>query len=102
MTLYSLYKKGVEENQNPFSQTEQITENGIACKDENIVGKVVQDKDRLSYLQRYFEAANRSISEGVNLKGYFFWSLMDNFEWVEGYSKRFGIIRVDYETQERM
>ena len=71
-------------------------------KDENIVDKVVQDDDRLSYLQRYFEAASRAINEGVNLKDYFVWSLMDNFEWLWGYSKRFGIIRVDYETQERM
>jgi beta-glucosidase len=56
----------------------------------------------LSYLQRYFEAAHRALNEGVDLKGYFVWSMMDNFEWIEGYSKRFGIIRVAYETQERM
>ena len=79
-----------------------ITENGMACKDDNIIDEVVQDDDRLSYLQRYFEAANRAIKNGVNLKGYFVWSLMDNFEWIEGYSKRFGIIKVDFKTQERM
>ncbi|MFX1326682.1 MAG: family 1 glycosylhydrolase [Promethearchaeota archaeon] len=56
----------------------------------------------MSYLQRYLEAANRTLNEGVNLKGCFVWSLLDNFEWTEGYSKRFGLIRVDYETQERM
>ena len=79
-----------------------ITENGMADKDDIIVDKVVQDDDRLSYLQRYFEAASRAIKEGVNLKGYFVWSLMDNFEWLWGYSKRFGIIRIEFETQERM
>jgi beta-glucosidase len=79
-----------------------ITENGMASKDEIIVDKIVQDDDRLNYLQRYLEAANRAIKEGVNLKGYFVWSLMDNFEWLWGYSKRFGLIRIEFETQERM
>jgi beta-glucosidase len=79
-----------------------ITENGMACKDSEIIDNIVQDDDRLSYLQRYFEAANRALNEGVNLKGYFVWSLIDNFEWVEGYSKRFGLIRVNFETQERL
>lgn len=79
-----------------------ITENGMAGKDENLVDKVIQDDDRLNYLKRYLEAANRAIKEGVNLKGYFVWSLLDNFEWLWGYSKRFGLIRVEFETQERM
>ncbi|MFW9819083.1 MAG: GH1 family beta-glucosidase [Candidatus Thorarchaeota archaeon] len=79
-----------------------ITENGMACKDTTIVDNVVQDDDRLSYLQRYLTAANKTINEGVNLKGYFVWSLLDNFEWTEGYSKRFGLIRVDYNTLERI
>ena len=56
----------------------------------------------MSYLERYLEASNRALNEGVDLRGYFVWSLMDNFEWVEGYSKRFGIIRINYETQERI
>ncbi|MFW9999369.1 MAG: GH1 family beta-glucosidase [Candidatus Hodarchaeota archaeon] len=79
-----------------------ITENGMACKDEKIIDNVVQDEDRINYLKHYLEAAHRAIEKGVRLKGYFVWSLMDNFEWVEGYSKRFGLIRVNYETQERM
>ncbi|MFX0024008.1 MAG: GH1 family beta-glucosidase [Candidatus Hermodarchaeota archaeon] len=79
-----------------------VTENGMAGKDEIVVDKVVQDDDRLSYLQRYLEAANRAINKDVNLKGYFVWSFLDNFEWLWGYSKRFGIIRVEFETQERM
>ena len=96
--LYDLLKRVDRDYDRPVLY---ITENGMACKDENIVDKVVQDDDRLSYLERYFEAAHRAINEGVDLRGYFVWSLMDNFEWIEGYSKRFGIIRVDYETQER-
>jgi beta-glucosidase len=79
-----------------------ITENGMACKDDIIVDKIVQDDDRLDYLKRYFQSAHRAINKGVNLKGYFIWSLMDNFEWLEGYSKRFGLIRVNYDTQERI
>ncbi|MHA2226743.1 MAG: GH1 family beta-glucosidase [Candidatus Hodarchaeales archaeon] len=79
-----------------------ITENGIACKDDKIVNGVVQDDDRLNYLKNYLKAAHRAIKEGVNLQGYFVWSFMDNFEWHHGYSKRFGLIRVNYETQERL
>ncbi|MFW9902163.1 MAG: GH1 family beta-glucosidase, partial [Candidatus Thorarchaeota archaeon] len=97
--LYDLLKKVDKDYNHPLIY---ITENGMACKDDYIVNKIVQDDDRLSYLKRYLEAASKAIKEGVNLKGYFVWSLMDNFEWTEGYSKRFGIIRVNYETQERM
>ena len=96
--LYDLLKRVDKDYGHPLIY---ITENGMACKDNQITDDVVQDEDRLSYLKRYFGAANRAINEGVNLKGYFVWSLMDNFEWIEGYSKRFGIIRVNYETQER-
>jgi len=78
-----------------------ITENGMACKDDVMTDGIVQDNDRVSYLEQYIEAANRAINEGANIKGYFVWSLLDNFEWISGYSKRFGIIRVNYDTQER-
>lgn len=97
--LYDLLKRVDRDYNHPVLY---ITENGMACKDKEIINNIVQDDDRVSYLQRYLEASNRAIKEGVNLKGYFVWSLMDNFEWVEGYSKRFGIIRVNYETQERI
>jgi beta-glucosidase len=96
--LYDLLKRVDKDYDHPLIY---ITENGMACKDKIIVNEVVQDNDRLSYLQRYLAAVNRAINEGVNLKGYFVWSLLDNFEWIYGYSKRFGVIRVDYETQER-
>ena len=78
-----------------------ITENGIACKDDVITDDTVQDDDRIYYLEHYLEAAHRAINDGANLKGYFVWSLLDNFEWIFGYTKRFGIIRVNYDTQER-
>ena len=79
-----------------------ITENGMASQDEKIMDNVVHDEDRISYLKRYLQASHRAIEKGVKLKGYFVWSLMDNFEWIKGYSKRFGLIRVNYETQERI
>ena len=62
----------------------------------------VHDKERLDYLQRHFEQAARAIEDGVPLKGYYVWSLLDNFEWALGYTKRFGIVYVDYDTQERI
>ncbi|TXK18490.1 GH1 family beta-glucosidase [Homoserinibacter sp. GY 40078] len=82
-----------------------ITENGAAFPDKVRMtesGPRVHDADRIDYLNRHFTAAHRALAQGVNLRGYQVWSLMDNFEWGYGYSKRFGIIRVDYETQERI
>ena len=78
-----------------------ITENGAAFDDQVVDGQV-HDEDRRAYLQGHFEAAQQAIAEGVNLRGYFVWSLLDNFEWAYGYSKRFGIIYVDYATQQRI
>jgi len=96
--LYDLLKRVDRDYDHPLIY---ITENGMAGKNENnIVANVVQDDDRVSYLQRYLDATNRAIEDGVNVKGYFVWSLLDNFEWIEGYSKRFGIIGVDFETKE--
>lgn len=77
-----------------------ITENGCAF-DYPVVDGQVRDKDRVAFLQNYITSARKSIDEGAKLKGYFVWSLMDNFEWAFGYSKRFGIIHVDYQTQQR-
>ncbi|MHA1915658.1 MAG: GH1 family beta-glucosidase [Promethearchaeota archaeon] len=79
-----------------------ITENGYAGEDDKIVNGIVQDDDRLNYLKRYFKAAHDAMTEGVKLKGYFIWSLLDNFEWLAGFSIRFGLIRVNFETQERI
>ena len=77
-----------------------ITENGAAMADK-FIGGVVDDQDRLAYYQAHLNAVDTAITEGVNVQGYFAWSLMDNFEWAEGYLKRFGIVHVDYETQVR-
>lgn len=82
-----------------------ITENGAAFPDEVTAtpeGPRVHDPERVDYLRRHFGAARRAMDRGVDLRGYFVWSLLDNFEWGYGYSKRFGIVRVDYDTQERI
>jgi beta-glucosidase len=78
-----------------------VTENGAAYADERMKDNQVQDDDRISYLRDHFLAAHRAMQAGVDLKGYQVWSLMDNFEWSHGYSKRFGIVRVDSATQKR-
>jgi beta-glucosidase len=80
-----------------------ITESG-ACFDDELSedGDSVMDVERTEYLRRYFEWAGKAIEDGVPLKGYFVWSLMDNFEWAEGYTKRFGVVYVDYRTQRRI
>jgi beta-glucosidase len=78
-----------------------ITENGAAFADEPGADGSVQDGERIAYLERHFDAARRAIDDGVDLRGYFVWSLLDNFEWAYGYSKRFGIVHVDYATQVR-
>jgi beta-glucosidase len=77
-----------------------ITENGAAFRDE-VEGSAVHDLDRTSYLESHLRAAHDAIEMGVDLRGYFCWSLLDNFEWAEGYAKRFGIVHVDYDTQVR-
>jgi beta-glucosidase len=78
-----------------------ITENGAAFPDEPDRRGEIGDDDRIRFLERYLAAAHRALEAGANLKGYFVWSLLDNFEWAEGYHKRFGIVYVDFETLER-
>jgi len=78
-----------------------ITENGAAFADDVVqtpTGPAVHDVDRIDYLRRHFTAAHRAMARGVDLRGYQVWSLLDNFEWGYGYSKRFGIVHVDYDT----
>lgn len=77
-----------------------ITENGAATVDELIDGQV-EDIERISYFQSHLEAVHQAVLAGVNIQGYFAWSLMDNFEWALGYEKRFGLVHVDYPTQTR-
>ena len=78
-----------------------ITENGAAFHDYADPEGNVNDDERIEFLDAHFRAAREAIEQGVNLKGYFVWSLLDNFEWAEGYSKRFGIVHVDYPSQLR-
>ncbi|MBK7450040.1 MAG: beta-glucosidase [Anaerolineales bacterium] len=78
-----------------------ITENGAAFDDQVVNGEV-DDPARLSYIKRHLEQVHRAIEAGIPVKGYFAWSLMDNFEWAFGYSKRFGLVYVDYQTQTRI
>ena len=77
-----------------------ITENGAAYNHQVEEG-VVDDKPRQEYLQQHIQAVAKAVAQGIDVKGYFAWSLMDNFEWAEGYSQRFGLIHVDYATQQR-
>ncbi|MFM0217860.1 MULTISPECIES: GH1 family beta-glucosidase [Paraburkholderia] len=77
-----------------------ITENGMASDDTVIDGRV-NDTQRISFLKRHLAAVDEAIKAGVDIRGYFLWSLMDNFEWAFGYERRFGIVHVDYVTQKR-
>ncbi len=79
-----------------------ITENGCAAEDELTTNGEVLDTDRILFLQQYLRSAHRAICEGYPLKGYFVWSLLDNFEWAWGYDRRFGITYIDYATQQRV
>ncbi|MDQ3707320.1 MAG: GH1 family beta-glucosidase [Chloroflexota bacterium] len=79
-----------------------ITENGAAFVDEPGADGKVHDPRRVSYLREHLGAVREAMHEGVDMRGYFVWSLLDNFEWAEGYSKRFGIVYVDYPTQRRI
>lgn len=78
-----------------------VTENGAAFDDEVSADGAVHDGERTDYLRRHITAAHRALQRGVDLRGYFVWSLLDNFEWGYGYAKRFGIVRVDFDTLER-
>ncbi len=78
-----------------------ITENGAAYNDENVNENEVQDDDRIKYLESYISKMQEAIQDGANVKGYFVWTLMDNFEWSKGYSIKMGLIHVDFATQQR-
>ena len=78
-----------------------ITENGTSSSDQITPEGEVYDTDRVMYLRNYLTQLQRAVSEGVPVKGYFLWSILDNFEWADGYEKRFGIVYVDFATQKR-
>lgn len=89
--LYERYKKPV-----------YITENGLSCHDVVSSDGRVHDPNRIDFMQKYLECLGKAAAEGVDVRGYFHWSLMDNFEWHSGYSERFGLVYVDYRTGERI
>ncbi len=88
--LYERYQKPI-----------YITENGLSCHDVLSIDGKVHDPNRIDFLARYLHELKRAAGE-IDLRGYFQWSLMDNFEWAKGYSERFGLIYVDFKTQERI
>jgi len=79
-----------------------LMENGCAMPDVPDENGFVADWDRINFLRAHLRALHQAIEEGANVHGYFAWSILDNFEWERGYSKRFGLVRVDYETLERI
>jgi beta-glucosidase len=78
-----------------------ITENGASYPDVLSEEGEVNDYDRIAFLDSHLRAAHDAITASVDLRGDFYWSLVDNFEWAEGYTKRFGLVHVDYQTQQR-
>ncbi len=78
-----------------------VTENGAAFDDQVAADGTVPDQPRVEFLRAHLNAVLDAVEQGVPVKGYFYWSLMDNFEWAWGYQKRFGIVRVDYDSQAR-
>jgi beta-glucosidase len=79
-----------------------VTENGAAFGDVRVHDGQVHDPERTAYLQSHIAAVSRAITKDAPVKKYFVWNLLDNFEWAKGYSKRFGIVYVDYPTLERV
>ncbi|HOV65031.1 MAG TPA: family 1 glycosylhydrolase, partial [Spirochaetia bacterium] len=78
-----------------------VTENGAAF-DDRLEGETVHDLKRIEYIGSYLKNVSEALHEGANVKGYFVWSLMDNFEWAFGFSKRFGLVYVDFPTEKRI
>jgi beta-glucosidase len=78
-----------------------ITENGAAFPDEVSADGHIHDSRRVHYLRDHFIQTRLAMQDGVDVRGYFVWSLLDNFEWARGYGKRFGLVRVDFDTQQR-
>jgi beta-glucosidase len=79
-----------------------ITENGMSAHDVVSLDGKVHDPNRIDFLHRYLLELEKAADDGADIRGYFLWSFMDNFEWAKGYTERFGIVYVNYETQERI
>jgi beta-glucosidase len=105
-TMWEMYPKGLYDLLTRLKRDYPvkalyITENGTAVTDGIDADNRVRDPRRIQYLQDYITHMHQAIQEGVPVKGYFVWSLMDNYEWSHGYSRRFGIIFIDYENGQR-
>jgi len=103
---WEIYPQGIYEMLKKFSSYKEIkeiivTENGVAFPDK-VDNGVVNDGARIDFFKAYLEQVLKAKNEGVNVTGYFPWTLMDNFEWAEGYHPRFGLIHVDFKTQKRI
>lgn len=96
--LYDMVKRIA--HQYPNYKELYITENGMGYKDEFIDG-IIMDEPRIDYIHKHLQWILKAVKEGVQIKGYFVWSLMDVFSWSNGYNKRYGLFYVDYETQKR-
>ena len=79
-----------------------ITENGQSCTDRIFLDGKVHDPERIDFLERYLGELERACADKVPVRGYFHWSLTDNFEWASGYEQRFGLVYIDYRTGERI
>ena len=104
---WEIYPQGIYEtltrlHKNHSFKKYYITENGAAFADLPGPNEFVDDQNRIDYIHDHLQQVHRCIESGVPVKGYFAWSLFDNFEWAFGYEKRFGLVRVNYETQERI
>jgi beta-glucosidase len=97
-----LYESLVRMHQEYGVESLYVTENGAAFADVRGHDGQIHDLERIAYLDGYLDAVENAIAEGVPVRGYFVWSLLDNFEWSLGYSKRFGLVYVDYPTLERI
>ncbi len=99
--LTRLLRRVHDEYTKPTGTAIAVTENGSAYDDTVEPDGSIDDRERLEFLRAHLGAVLEAIDDGVPVEGYFAWSLLDNFEWAWGYDKRFGIVRVDYDTQER-
>lgn len=97
-----LYELLVRVDRDYDHPTIYITENGASFGDDHLENGRIQDDRRRIYIEEHLKAAHRAIAEGIDLQRYYVWSCFDNFEWLWGYSRRFGVIYVDYATQERI
>ncbi|MGY0381474.1 family 1 glycosylhydrolase, partial [Lacticaseibacillus paracasei] len=108
---WSIYPRGMYDilmrihNDYPLVPVTYVTENGIGLKEslpENATpDTVIEDPKRIDYVKKYLSAMADAIHDGANVKGYFIWSLQDQFSWTNGYSKRYGLFFVDFPTQNR-